>query len=227
MNKYYHPKFYLVRELIGILYDLPGCGSGGCCHIVTDDDNIYDDDLDFVIEYCDSPDNVDEIEKELAKTICIILKQMTFQQRAVLFELIEKDIDKYDLLSENCVSYLGENEKELEGICKEYDYSDLIYPNEEPTDESNHKENEFIESDEDTQDIIYEYLVYYFGTTATCNSTNGTIIINIDYKINSNGTLAKLTNQIKSYIEENNNVNFANFYVGAFSLLNEIKKDEE
>ena len=47
--KYYHEKFPIVRDMIAVLYDY--CCSGGCCHIVTDDDNIYDSDLDFVIEY--------------------------------------------------------------------------------------------------------------------------------------------------------------------------------
>ena len=50
--KYYHPKFPVVARMIQILYDLNGCACGGCCHIVTDDNNIRNSDLESVIKYC-------------------------------------------------------------------------------------------------------------------------------------------------------------------------------
>lgn len=92
VNKYYHPKFELASELISVLYNLEECITGGLCHIVTDDGNIYDDDLDSIIKNCDKEENKNEIDRELSKTICIILKQMTFEQRAVLFEMIDYGI---------------------------------------------------------------------------------------------------------------------------------------
>lgn len=36
----YNEKIPIIVGLIHILYCLPECGSGGCCHIVTDDNNI-------------------------------------------------------------------------------------------------------------------------------------------------------------------------------------------
>ena len=85
-NVQYHPKMQIIVELIHILYDLPECEAGGCCHIVTDDDNIDDDDLKWVIEYCQKDDN-DHIDKELSKTICELLLQLTPEQRICLFYL--------------------------------------------------------------------------------------------------------------------------------------------
>lgn len=84
--EYWHDKFPIVRDMIGVLYDY--CVVGGCCHIVTDDNNIYDEDLDFVIEYAQRDENKGRIDSELSIAICKILKTMTFLQRAVLFDCI-------------------------------------------------------------------------------------------------------------------------------------------
>lgn len=111
INRYYHPKFKLAAELIGVLYDLPECSSGGLCHIVTDDDNIDDDDLDWVYEYCNRAENIDRIDRELSQTICTILRQMTFTQRAVLFEMMISDFEVDDEKSVNSfIKYLGKSE---------------------------------------------------------------------------------------------------------------------
>lgn len=82
-EKYYHPKFQIVANLIEILYSLNDCCCGGCCHIVTDDNNIRDSDLKFVINYCN--ENKDKIDCELSRTICEIMLQMSIEQRVVLF----------------------------------------------------------------------------------------------------------------------------------------------
>lgn len=122
-NKYYHPKFTIVVDLIHILYDLDGCGCGGCCHIVTDDDNIYDDCLDYVIQYCEEEENKDRIDKELSSTICKILKQMTFAQRALLFEYMNMGIDipiygesDFDII----LDIIGR--ENIDEVIKKYDY---------------------------------------------------------------------------------------------------------
>ena len=83
----YNPKMQIIVELIHLLYDLPDCSAGGCCHIVTDDDNIEDNDLKFVIEYCNNPDN-SNIDKELSRTICELLLQLSREQRICLFYLM-------------------------------------------------------------------------------------------------------------------------------------------
>ena len=87
MKVKYNPKMQIIVELIHLLYDLPECGAGGCCHIVTDDDNIDDDDLKWVIEYCQKDDN-DHIDKELSRTICELLLQLSHEQRICLFYLM-------------------------------------------------------------------------------------------------------------------------------------------
>ena len=96
----YHPKMKIIVELIHLLYDLPDCEAGGCCHIVTDDDNIDDDDLQRVIDYCNMSDN-NRLDKELSRTICEILLQLTREQRICLFYfmnagLLEDGIDEWD-----------------------------------------------------------------------------------------------------------------------------------
>ena len=86
--KYYHPKFLVVARMIRILYDLNGCACGGHCHIVTDDNNIRDSDLESVIKYCNESKNA--IDSELSRTICEIMLQMTIEQRMILFYAIEE-----------------------------------------------------------------------------------------------------------------------------------------
>lgn len=127
MCEYWHPKFYLVKELISLLYDLDGCGAGGCCHIVTDDNNIYDSDLDFVIEYCDREENKNCIDKELSKTICTILKEMTFKQRSVLFWYIDLGIEFKNITKEDIDILIDMGKFTLEQIYKEADWNNVFY----------------------------------------------------------------------------------------------------
>ena len=95
----YNPKMPIIMMAIQMLYCLPECGAGGCCHIVTDDNNIDDDSLRFVIDYCDHPENVDRIDKELSKLICELLLQLSFEQRCVLFYMFSASyIHDYSLL---------------------------------------------------------------------------------------------------------------------------------
>ena len=124
-ENYWHPKFFLVRELIGILYNLETCGCGGCCHIVTDDNNIYDDDLDFVIRYCERKENKNRIDRELSITICEILKTMNFTQRAVLFEIMGNDCDCFFTdYNKDEVDFVLDDilDKSIEEIYDSYDY---------------------------------------------------------------------------------------------------------
>lgn len=118
---YYHEKFPIVKEMIHVLYDLDGCNVGGLCHVVTDDDNIHDDDLQFVIDYCEKEENKDRIDKELSSMICKIMLQMTFLQRAVLFWSMNHDMDfsnKEDF--DDNFGFLLTNEK-IEKIVKDFD----------------------------------------------------------------------------------------------------------
>ena len=116
--EYYHEKFPIVRDMIAVLYDY--CCSGGCCHIVTDDDNIYDSDLDFVIEYAQRDENKNRIDAELSIAICKILKDMSFLQRAVLFDSINYEID-YKNKDEFDVFY-EHDEETLKKVFESYDW---------------------------------------------------------------------------------------------------------
>lgn len=95
----WNPKMEIIVNAIHILYNLPGCGTGGCCHIVTDDDNIKDEDLKWVIDYCHSDENKNCVDRELSSLICELLLQLSYEQRMYLFAgmndgLFDEDIDK-------------------------------------------------------------------------------------------------------------------------------------
>ena len=91
MEIQFNHKMPIIIKSIQTLYDLPNCGSGGCCHIVTDDNNIRDDDLKWVIDYCDKPENKDRVDKELSEFICKLLLQLSFEQRCILFYMFDSD----------------------------------------------------------------------------------------------------------------------------------------
>ena len=96
----YNEKIPIIIGLIHILYSLPGCGSGGCCHVVVDDDNLDDYCLKETIKYCNSPENSNRIDKELSKLICELLLQLSFEQRCTLFCMFN---DGYiDCIDEYC-----------------------------------------------------------------------------------------------------------------------------
>ena len=88
MDVKYNPKMQIIVDMIHTLYDLPDCSCGGCCHIVTDDDNIEDDNLKFVINYCKEPEQADCVDKELSSMICELMLQLTYEQRVCLFVMM-------------------------------------------------------------------------------------------------------------------------------------------
>ena len=97
-------KIPIIEGMIHILYDQPYCSCGGLCHIVTDDNNIKDEDLKSVIEYCKREENASRPDKELSSRICLLLLQLTFEQRAALFGMIEEDIP----IDEDTWEYIAE-----------------------------------------------------------------------------------------------------------------------
>ena len=87
----YSPKMYIIIELIYCLYDQPDGACGGLCHIVTDDNNIDDYSLQFVIDECKKPEHNDAADKELSSLICELMLQLNFDQRLLLFKIMEDD----------------------------------------------------------------------------------------------------------------------------------------
>ena len=123
----YNEKIPIIIGLIHILYSLPGCGSGGCCHVVIDDNNIDDTSLLFVINYCKNPKNADRIDKELSITICELLIQLSFEQRCVLFYMFERgylDHIDYNIFDEMTWNHFieFETDKNVGDIIKYFTY---------------------------------------------------------------------------------------------------------
>lgn len=112
----YDNKMFIIAKCIHILYDLPECACGGCCHIVTDDDNIDDDDLKWVIEYCSSDETLGRCDRELSKFICELLLQLSYEQRVLLFTMMNDGNWDYDESSVEC--YLDINP--IEFVLKEW-----------------------------------------------------------------------------------------------------------
>lgn len=93
MNKIpYDSKMLVIGKLVDVLYDLPGCDCGGLCHIVTDDGNVEDGHLNFVIESCDKAQDK-YLEKDVAKLICQLMSKLTIDQRQELYRLFGRGID--------------------------------------------------------------------------------------------------------------------------------------
>lgn len=116
----YNQKACVILKLIRLLYTLPGCGSGGLCHIVTDDDNIKDVDLLWVINYCNKPENANRVDAEISALICILLLNLNYDQRVCLFDMINSDyVD--DELDEEKWDYYFVKVRSYEDIIKAWE----------------------------------------------------------------------------------------------------------
>ena len=107
-KSYYHKNFPLLAVLIDALYELPGCSCGGICHIVTDDDNVRDSDLSYVLGECyrNDSDWDDHIEKPLAALICKLFLQMEYKQRVCFTELMFY-VGHDDFNTDDCIEQWG------------------------------------------------------------------------------------------------------------------------
>ena len=82
MKMYYRD---VIKHLLTALYELPDCRSGGIAHIVTDDYNVCDDDLDFVLKECEDKSYL--MEAPLVKCLMVYLKRFTHDER---FDIINE-----------------------------------------------------------------------------------------------------------------------------------------
>lgn len=80
LEKLYHPKAHILIQLISLLYEIEGCSCGGSLHIVSDDFNLSNSDMDFCKKFAIENN---AIEKEIVIAICDILKSMTYEQRSI------------------------------------------------------------------------------------------------------------------------------------------------
>lgn len=81
---------FYIEQCIKTLYKFE-C-SGGCCHIVTDDYNITDEDLKWVIDFCQKEENSDRPDRFLSKCICEQLLTLKIDYRIILFDMMEQNI---------------------------------------------------------------------------------------------------------------------------------------
>ena len=79
--KHYDPKMDELLSYCKRLYQLHGCGAGGCLHIPLDDNNYRDSDLEFCRQYCEK--HAEGEERELAMKILDIYSEMTLQERTL------------------------------------------------------------------------------------------------------------------------------------------------
>ena len=117
----YNPKIKVIVDLVHILYKLPGCSAGGCCHIVTDDDNIEDKDLMWVMDYCKRPENIGRIDSELSYAICGMLLQLSREQRIYLLYLWNLGLLKGGV-DENKWEYLLNHYKITDEMLSDWEY---------------------------------------------------------------------------------------------------------
>ena len=79
--KYYDQEVEIVGRYIDCLYDLPECSCGGMLHIVVDDDNVEDHNLDYSLDYIKKEN---EIDREIDELILKHMKNMPIEQRRLL-----------------------------------------------------------------------------------------------------------------------------------------------
>ena len=83
--KYENDMVIYVNKLVELLYeDLKEC-CGGMLHIVLDDGNLDDDDIQWCIENCNKPENENKIDKYLCLEIAHKMLQMTMKQRRLIY----------------------------------------------------------------------------------------------------------------------------------------------
>ena len=82
----YHPNMPICIILTHALYCLPDCGCGGMAHVVIDDENLGDFYIDSTIADCESEEYADRPERFLVCAIMKYLKQMSIEQRFLMYK---------------------------------------------------------------------------------------------------------------------------------------------
>ena len=74
-----------VCKLVKTLYEDMGERAGGMLHIVLDDCNIDDDDLQWCIEYCNREENADRHDKSICLEIAHRMLNLSKEQRLLIY----------------------------------------------------------------------------------------------------------------------------------------------
>jgi hypothetical protein len=83
--KYWSEEVTEICKLVKTLYDDMGEGCGGMLHIVLDDGNIDDDDLQWCIEYCNREENANRHDKTICLEIAHRLLNLNKEQRMLIY----------------------------------------------------------------------------------------------------------------------------------------------
>ena len=67
------------------LYEDMGEGAGGMLHIVLDDGNLDDDDLQWCIEYCNREENTDRHDKKICLEIAHRMLGLNREERLLIY----------------------------------------------------------------------------------------------------------------------------------------------
>lgn len=93
----YKPFYYPLVIMIHLLYELPECVCGGLGHVVIDDNNIDTGSIQHTLQWTTEGEDTKRVEAPLVRCIMEYLLQMTEDERAVLFYLMENwDADSFD-----------------------------------------------------------------------------------------------------------------------------------
>jgi hypothetical protein len=89
--KYWTVEAKRVCVLVKVLYDELGEGAGGMLHIVLDDGNLDDDDIQWCIEYCNREENADRHDKDLCLEIAHRMLELSREERMLIYYQWDKE----------------------------------------------------------------------------------------------------------------------------------------
>ena len=96
--KYYDECFDILKGVIDKLYSIPGCGAGGPCHIVTDDDNVRVCDLRYVISSLVMDEQLESYGGVEALMICATLLYLPYRKRVAFMYYYNGMTDLKDIV---------------------------------------------------------------------------------------------------------------------------------
>lgn len=97
--KYYIKHLDTIKAYINCLYALDGCLTGGLLHIVTDDGNLEDSDIQWCLDNCTAhPEREDA---GIGKLICEELLKLPMEQRRLVCET-ESVVEAFCKGSDRC-----------------------------------------------------------------------------------------------------------------------------
>lgn len=97
--KYYNKHLDTIRAYITCLTDLDDCSTGGLLHIIVDDGNLEDHDIEWCLNECNMHPECEE--SEIGKLICNELLKLPMEQRRLIDEP-DSVVDAFCKGPDNC-----------------------------------------------------------------------------------------------------------------------------